>query len=205
MKVGWKDPTTSKWYDVEGIREGPPVNYWRQSSDETDYVRDRNIAHDMIEGKNKGRGDKVIRNPHLNRKILGTWCPLSTASFSKLPPLGNTVPTLPERFAVEVDYILMIERLNGRILGKKNHYGHFDAHLTETEELKLTMFSPSTFECRVGVVGGVFEEGGEWGEVEYVSDYVMVCGGGVWMRVEEEEFKRLGVEEEREERVMMEA
>ena len=61
MKVGWKDPTTSKWYDVEGIREGPPVNYWRQSSDETDYVRDRNIVHDMIEGKSKGRGDKVIR------------------------------------------------------------------------------------------------------------------------------------------------
>jgi hypothetical protein len=43
------------------------------------------------------------------------------------------------------------------------------------------------------------------GEVEYVCDLCYGLWGGLDESNSEEEFKRLGVEEEREERVMMEA
>merc|ERR1712060_504063 len=84
---GWRgrpehgeDP--SRWYDADGVRNGPPRNYWRQSLDERLYRDDMSLLEAILHGEGdevnnlmaelQMRGKK-IRQPSLNRKLLGRW------------------------------------------------------------------------------------------------------------------------------------
>ena len=112
MKIGWKDSTTGLWMDEEGVRNGPPQNYWRQQSDEKLYNDSIEFIQNIIlqqEHPNNNDDDddetttnffdkndvmvnelvrpfekkNSIRRPFLSRSILGTWVPIVHSSDDK--------------------------------------------------------------------------------------------------------------------------
>ncbi len=146
-KVGYRDDD-GNWYDVDGPRNGPPQNYWRQMADEREYDRDINALINVlsefdvqsnIQSLEKRRS---TRKPSLSRKILGTWAPIimngSNVSFRS----DMNQPLNDEKLrVVDVPYLIEISRSDGRRLGPKNHYGVFDLKLEHGENLTVKLVS----------------------------------------------------------------
>jgi hypothetical protein len=97
IKRGWKtnNSDTGVWMDVDGPRNGPPQNYWRQQSDEKLYKESLSLVQDLLQLNIEHNNDINIRNdllidglvqpfefensirrPFLNRLILGDWAPI---------------------------------------------------------------------------------------------------------------------------------
>ena len=120
MKIGWKDSTTGLWMDEEGVRNGPPQNYWRQQSDEKLYNDSIEFIQNIIlqqEHPNNNDDDddetttnffdkndvmvnelvrpfekkNSIRRPFLSRSILGTWVPIVHSSDDKTTAITKIV------------------------------------------------------------------------------------------------------------------
>ncbi len=146
-KVGWRDQKTKQWYFVDGPRNGPPQNYWRQKADENDYNRDMvtvmNVlsefdVYDSIRRLEKRRS---TRKPSLSRKILGTWAPILMNGINV--SIRNMEKPIfdDEEKNVDVPYLIEICRSNGRKFGPKNHYGIFDLKLEHGEDLTVRVLS----------------------------------------------------------------
>ncbi|GMH76676.1 hypothetical protein TL16_g10232 [Triparma laevis f. inornata] len=155
-----------------------------------------------------------ISKPFLNRKILGLWCPIMIDSKIVSGVIDgekeNVNPMLSCRLNLSPDFLCKIERTGGRVMGVKNHYGWFDKHLEEGESLTIRFFGDDNKEDFVFKAKGSNEvvevgNGVRVGGIEYISEYVMVGGGGrdVWMKVEEEERERFLEELRTKEEVMM--
>ena len=154
---GWRgvasrgeDP--EKWYDSQGVRSGPPRNYFVQSRDERyhdsalDFVAtlvgDTGLSAALLEIETLEERMGVTR-PLLNKKMFGTWAPLllSGELVASLVPADapkdiSCTRTASER--LQSPATLTIKRAGERVT-KTNGYGTTDAHLQPGEETRLTL------------------------------------------------------------------
>jgi len=183
FKIGWRDDD-GNWFDEDGPRDGPPLNYWRQSADERVYnqamdvvdailtdCEDVNLKISKLERKNSAR------RPSTSRKILGEWVPLlvrskrvAHKSFSQNDKIG-------------VSFILSIYRSNGRRFGQRNNYGLFDKIIENGEE--LTMSTSGSINTSTKIIASELNEQIElasidekiklyFGGITYIEDYIMI-------------------------------
>ena len=142
----------------------------------------------------------TINRPMLNRKLLKTWSPLIlsgalVSSPSSTAPKPGPTPTCHPRTSYAPPFTMTLSRPGGRVLGPKNHYGQFDAHLSQGEAVEAAfqgLACSSSARLRAGVENAGVEVGVfsgvpiTIGEVAYLSEYLMVGSGGVWLKVCEE-------------------
>mmetsp|Transcript_30306 Transcript_30306/g.54879 ORF Transcript_30306/g.54879 Transcript_30306/m.54879 type:complete len:294 (-) Transcript_30306:76-957(-) len=185
FKVGWQDDE-GNWFDEDGPRNGPPMNYWRQRSDEREYngcmdVVDAVLAEYDIESKVASLEKKSsVRKPSLTRKLLGQWAPLL---LSGKRMSYNNKPS-DDGGEVEVPFMVDIFRSNGRRFAPKNHYGVFDLLLENGEELTVLTTGGDHDSIHTQIIadeanepveiGSVGQEQLQFGGITYVSDYVMI-------------------------------
>jgi len=160
FKVGYQDEEGS-WYDCDGPRNGPPLNYWRQRSDEGAYKQDMDLV-DAVLSMSTNQDDKktsdklysLIKNLEsrsginkiaFSRKILGTWAPMIQSDRcvirSEPSKIDNNFSSRPSKNdeIMEVPFTIDIFRTKRRRLGPKNHYGVFDLKLEQGEELTIQL------------------------------------------------------------------
>ena len=140
------------WYDAQGIRNGPPRNYFVQSRDERfhDSALDTvatlfgeqglSAALPVIEVLERKMG---VTKPLLNKKLFGTWAPLLLGGelVASLVPVDEPMDISCTRCASErlqSPATLTIKRAGARVT-KTNGYGVSDAHLQPGEETRLTL------------------------------------------------------------------
>ena len=157
QNLGWRGSTErgedpAKWYDAEGERKGPPMNYWRQAADER-YHRKSLAAIDAVARGAEDVEEQVaaleqkmgIAKPLLCRKLLGRWAPVLVGGVRLATPtegaLRMPTPPSPTEGALRVPATLEIRRAGDRRT-MENRYGTFDAHLDEGEELRLCLEQP---------------------------------------------------------------
>ena len=197
--LGWK-AADGTWHDANGPRSGPPMNYWRQSSDERQYNAEMSFAVSALSGSpDFGLLPRsTINRPLLNRKLLTTWSPLIlsgsvvSSPSPAVPASPGPTPTCSPRISYVAPFTMKLSRPHGRVLGPKNHYGQFDAHLSPGEVVRVSFLGlPSCAggaEFEAGVENGVSEVGVfegvkvKMGGITYLSDYLMVGEGGVWVK-----------------------
>ena len=212
-KVGWRDED-GNWYDEDGLRNGPPQNYWRQKADEREYNRDMEALSSVMAEYNIEETVRAlekrnsIRNPSLSRKLLGSWAPIllsnELVSFTDMP--AN------DEGDVELQYKIDIYRKNGRKFAPRSYYGLFDLKLDNGEELIVESKNNSfrrdvvADETNTRIDLGLISSGDDkrllfLGGLTYVSDYILVerdAEGAIdfWMRCDE---SYLGLNEEADE------
>lgn len=205
FKVGWKDES-GNWFDEDGPRDGPPLNYWRQSADQREYNRDLDVVDLLLEGSRssstdaarlaveKLEGRNSARYPSLSRKVLGQWAPIMvanewTALVTENPGCGSCDCG---GFDVHVPFVMQIERTDGRRWGASNAYGIFDLKLEEGEgicvsamDISKNMKADKANQCiELGSIEGVPLR---IGSISYISDYIMIQRGpgktiDLWLR-----------------------
>lgn len=125
FKVGWQDED-GNWFDEDGPRNGPPLNYWRQASDERAYNEVMDVVDAVMTGYDidskvaKLERKNSARKPSLSRKILGQWAPLL---LSNQRIAYNDKP-LDYEGRIEVPFTIEISRSNGRKFGPKVNAFH---------------------------------------------------------------------------------
>ena len=144
QNLGWRGRTEQgedpkRWYDAEGERKGPPMNYWRQAADERYHskslaaidavARGADDAEEQLAALEQKMG---IAKPLLCRKLLGRWAPVLVG--------GERLAAVTEG-ALRVPATLEIRR-SGERRTMENRYGTFDAHLDDVEELRLALEQP---------------------------------------------------------------
>lgn len=185
FKIGWQDDD-GKWFDEDGPRNGPPLNYWRQSADQREYdavmdavdavLQESDIESNIhsLERKNSAR------RPSLSRKMLGQWAPLLLSSrlvtSSSVKPVGDGM--------MEVPFLLDISRSHGRKFGKRNHYGLWDKTLQNGEDLTILIAGKDATDISAEIVsdeknepmdlGSLGQAQVQFGGITYVSDYAMI-------------------------------
>lgn len=200
-KPGWKDEN-GKWFDEDGPRNGPPMNYWRQSLDERTFNDDMRIVNDVLRGTitrqqvaamEQSRGGKHS----INRRVLGRWAPVSRRD--ERIAIEQAQHGKDPKDAIFVPYTIEIFRTAGRKFGPKTYYGQFDAHLQKGEELTIkaegdridfsgvVLASPDNEVVQVGLLGAYPLT---YGGITYLSDYIMIMRDAagavdVWLRVYE--------------------
>ena len=144
-KRGWRgraeageDPQS--WYDADGVRSGPPQNYWRQAMDERLHREELDALDRLLrivavelptaEHARLWQMRMRIRQPQRNRKLLGCWVPMVVE--------GRAVAREGEGQRICVPAQLRICRANGPKL-EKHTYGSHEAHLQAAEELSLEL------------------------------------------------------------------
>ncbi len=201
-KVGWRDED-GNWFDVDGPRNGPPQNYWRQMSDEREYNRDMEALASVLNEINMEERVCALekrlgtRKPSLSRKLLGSWAPILQGG--KKVAL-NDKPADDEG-SIEVPYKMSISRTDGPRFAAKNHYGIFYAKLEVGE--RLTIETSNNSLCKVITVDdtndpnplGYVELGASehllfTGGISYVSDYLLIQRNAegaldIWVRCDD--------------------
>eukprot|EP00964_Phaeocystis_antarctica_P081568 scaffold51032_cov64-Phaeocystis_antarctica.AAC.6 len=144
QNLGWRgraeqgeDP--KMWYDSEGERKGPPMNYWRQAADERYHAKSLAAIDAVARGAEDAEEQVAelerkmgIAKPLLCRKLLGRWAPVLAG--------GVRLAAVTEG-ALRVPATLEIRR-SGERRTMENRYGVFDAHLDDGEELRLALEQP---------------------------------------------------------------
>mmetsp|Transcript_34499 Transcript_34499/g.83493 ORF Transcript_34499/g.83493 Transcript_34499/m.83493 type:complete len:321 (-) Transcript_34499:142-1104(-) len=210
MNLGYRDESTGQWYDKDGPREGPPLNYWRQSMDERGYKNDMDVVDaalclldddvDLDAVVEKAEKSSGIRYPWLSRKLLGTWAPVLHAG-EKVVTVNNGSPCGCCEGTIDCSVIIDIQRASGPKLGPRNHYGVFYANMEEGEEVRIVS-GDGAVDSRVGatkenrsvVIGN--ERAGKLaapiclGRITYLSDYILVQrrqdgSMDIWLRLDE--------------------
>lgn len=195
-KPGWKDQN-GRWFDEDGPRKGPPPNHWRASLDQRAYEGDMAILDAVLQAAwpdelIKARElRQTIARPSINRKTLGRWAVLASRSN----------PTVEQKSAEEdaflVSYTVEVFRTAGKKLGPKNHYGQFDAHLEDGEEVSLTVCSGDrcwSAQMEANSDNSVVQLGSfdalplSFGGITYLSDYLLIMRDptgavDVWLRL----------------------
>lgn len=196
QNIGWRGrgcdgEDASKWYDREGERQGPPLNFWRQAADERLYEANMAVVRAAVGGGNLAEAVEElerrmsIRLPCLNRKLLGTWAVLS--SGGRLPSPTAT----GDRLEVAARAIVELQRLTPPT--------EPSAHLQPDEPLQLRVTSERGEQCvqlraRRDAPPFPSEAGVPLGlrHISFLSDYLLVGhtepdgAVEVWMRVREE-------------------
>ena len=171
-KLGWRgrsengeDPAL--WYDSDGVRNGPPANYWRQAMDERNHKTAMEIVDKFVERKCSSlpdvqSGDVAsaaeimlkdlelcmgIRKPLLNRKLLGRWATIVFNGRLAASPADKERPT-----ELRVHATIELERKAGRKT-VEHRYGTFDDHLEAGEVLQLRLLDGAPAKCSSGFVG----------------------------------------------------
>lgn len=217
FKVGWQDDE-GKWFDEDGPRNGPPLNYWRQAADEKEYAKNMRAvdavlsdAPDLEEVVVALEQRNSARKPTLSRKLLGSWAPLAHRGARVAERGGDTEVRTPFR--------IDLYRTHGRRFAPKIVYGIFDRKLSVGEELTVaTTTTLSTIiaaeEANEPRVLGTVDFGGdvgasslELGRVTFLSDYLLIqrnTEGAIdlWLRADD---AYQGVSEEDAERLTREA
>jgi len=188
FKVGWRDDE-GNWFDEDGPRNGPPLNYWRQNADEREYnqamgVADAVLSEYDIESEVKRLEKRSsVRKPSLSRKMLGRWAPLLLSSRRIA---YNDKPS-DDGGDVGVPFVIEISRSDGRRFGPGNHYGTFDLPLENGEELSISTTGGCEHDNNNVSAKIIADEANEpvdlgtvgqaqlqFGGITYVSDYVMI-------------------------------
>ena len=190
QNLGWRgrpergeDP--AKWYDAQGVREGPPRNYWRQSLDERTHRAEMRVIDVLVGG---GSGDELreaceeleyrmgIKAPQRHRKLLGPWAPLATS--------GARIATAGDGGGLRAPALVIVRR-DGAARTYENRYGEFDANLDAGEavafELRdcegrtaVTVEAAAADNERRLVVGADAAEWSADGSITYLSDYLLI-------------------------------
>lgn len=143
QNLGWRgrpergeDP--KRWYDSEGVRNGPPQNYWRQAADERFHAKNLAAVDAVARG---GDGAEAlmaelenrmpILKPQQCRKLLGRWAPVLVGGKRLGEPLEGGG-------ALQVPLTMEVRRPGDRKT-MENRYGTFDAHMEDGEELTVTL------------------------------------------------------------------
>jgi len=166
MKRGWKDSETGVWMDEDGPRNGPPLNYWRQQSDEKQYNESMQLVKNVLlllsssssSSENKKKLNELVRpiektnsvrRPFLNRLILNDWAPIVrggkivATTDTDITATATATATAKEgnnndnRNKIDVPCFFHIQRTAGQKLAPKTHYGTFDEHLEPEEEITI--------------------------------------------------------------------
>lgn len=146
------------WYDSEGVRNGPPRNYWRQASDERMHTHTvEAITHLVDSGSTAAAMPSIealenrmgITKPLLNQKLLGTWAPVLYRGSLVASLVDTAAPraiscTITATRQLVVPATLSLQRLGERRT-KTNGYGTTDAHLQPGEAIRLTLAGPGAF------------------------------------------------------------
>jgi len=186
FKVGWRDEN-GNWFDEDGPRKGPPLNYWRQMSDEVEHKRDMDALNnalaelDIEETVRTLEKRRSIRFPSLHRKLLGKWVPILVSGKCIT---SNDAP-VDEDTSIEVPYTMEIFRTNGRKYAPKSPYGIFDLKLSRGEQLtakvtnqKDTIISHNFLADNSNepmILGAVDEDRPIYlGKITYMTDYIMI-------------------------------
>lgn len=150
-KRGWRgrgpdfDEDPKSWYDDEGKRNGPPMNYWRQASDERTHRNVMDAVDAIVAGE--GANDENLRvlesrmgikNPMRNRKLLGRWAVLVSNGAVVASRAGES--TAQGKGELAVRSVLRVARA-GEKRTMEHRYGTFDEHMYEGEELAFTISS----------------------------------------------------------------
>mmetsp|Transcript_4177 Transcript_4177/g.4862 ORF Transcript_4177/g.4862 Transcript_4177/m.4862 type:complete len:328 (+) Transcript_4177:168-1151(+) len=194
FKFGWQDDD-GNWFDEDGPRDGLPLNYWRQRSDERYYKKDMDVVDIVINPTStKEQIEEAIketerarsqRNPSINRKLLGEWAPLLRS--------GKDVYTLSSD-VIEVPWKIQLERTEGRKFAPKNNYGLFDAQLVEGETVTISYSGNNMDKTFLAsklnepiIFGMVDDLPLFFGGLTYLSDYILIQRGpegdiDLWLR-----------------------
>lgn len=195
MKRGWQDEQ-GVWWDEEGIREGPPMNYWRQKADERTYEKDMTVLKNVLQSESIHKVDLStlslqVAAPMLNNRLLGVWAPIVRNGFR----VGSACDK--DDSSLRVPYTITIARPGLRQLGKTTGYGTFEAHLQPGEPISV-LVGDTTCGTMVATKENLIQEIG-WidnreplamGNISYLSDYLLVMkdhGGRLqecWARAE---------------------
>lgn len=158
---GWRgrpemgeDPKS--WYDAEGPRKGPPMNYWRQAMDERLHANSMRALDSIIslglgaipteEAEAPLRELELkmsIRRPAYNRKLLGVWATVVAEGRVVAAPSVDaqasqaTAGVASRRGALQVPATVEIRR-DGSRRTKQHRYGTIDENLEEGERLRIT-------------------------------------------------------------------
>lgn len=204
FKVGWRDEN-GDWFDEDGPREGPPLNYWRQKADERAREQDMALVDEILDSSSIPasllatlESRNSVRFPALSRKLLGRWVPLREGG-------ARRATRAADGDAVTAPCVVEVRRADGRRLAPKIVYGTFDARLTEGERLALQRTTGSR-ETRVVAVTATVDKSDprstfpEWGglgfgSATYLSDYLLIMrrdddnaadnDRDVWMRADD--------------------
>jgi len=141
--IGWKGrpeygENSSLWYDGEGLRNGPPVNFWRQNADEKGYRKSMEAVAAVLDSADESVLRQVesrmsIRYPMCNRKLFGEWLPLVVR--------GRRVGLmLDDDCGVAVPATITIKRVGGR-KAKETTYLTQDLHMDDGEQLAMSLRS----------------------------------------------------------------
>ena len=181
MKRGWQD-NDGNWWDEDGPRSGPPLNYWRQQADERAFQKDTTVIHQVLDCKSLDKVEDImlsltlqVSNPLLNSKILGVWAPLvrNGSRVGKKHPSANAL--------LEVPYAITTARPGLRKLGRTTAYGTFDAHFepgepvsVRVEDIALTYKASKGNDLqKLGRINGE-KDVTAIGNISYLSDYLVV-------------------------------
>lgn len=196
FKIGWQDDD-GNWFDADGPRNGPPLNYWRQMSDERSYKTDLELVDKVLSSEQVDDIETTIlsmeernsiRRPALSRKLLGEWAPLWSN--------GVCVSTKKDDTSIETPCTVRVSRTQGRRLAPKIMYGTFNLKLTAGEEITLETSSSShtlavdATNPRYTLPADMSSLLGGFGNITYLSEYVLVMRGeddkiDVWMRADD--------------------
>jgi len=186
FKVGWRDES-GNWFDEDGLRNGPPLNYWRQVSDQQDHDRDMealNMAlteynlEETVQNLEKRRSTRL---PSLHRKMLGRWAPI----ISSGERVTFNDKAADNEASIDVPYTIEISRTNGRKYAPKNHYGIFDLRLSVGEQLTVNVVTQKDViisanllvdDANEPVILGMLDEDKPlyFGGFTYLTDYIMI-------------------------------
>ena len=154
---GWRgsiergeDP--DKWYDDEGVRNGPPRNYFAQSREERYHTAAFELVSTVCTADDVSSALPLvsqmetlmsIQQPLLNKQLFGTWAPVLLGGEVVAGLVGADAPkaiscviTTSERLRVPAT--LTIKRAGERVT-TTNGYGTSDAHLKPGEQIRLTL------------------------------------------------------------------
>ena len=179
-----RDEDPAKWYDAQGVREGPPRNYWRQSLDERTHRAEMRVIDLLVGG---GSGDELreaceeleyrmgIKAPQRHRKLLGPWAPLATS--------GARIATAGDGGGLRAPALRASAATAPR--GRTRTGGEFDANLDAGEavafELRdcegrtaVTVEAAAADTERRLVVGADAAQWSADGSITYLSDYLLI-------------------------------
>jgi len=207
MNLGYRDKS-GQWHDKDGLRKGPPQNYWRQASDEREYKKDMDVVDAALLNKHPDLEAAVevaeksfgARFPLLSRKLLGTWAPVLHAGEKVVDVVDGSPDDCEEGATIECSVIIDIQRAAGPRFAPKTYYGVFYETLDDGEEIRVVSSDGAVdSSIRVSkengskVVGdapaGKLEAPICVGKITYVSDYILVQrredgGLDLWLRVD---------------------
>lgn len=191
FKTGWKDDD-GNWFDKDGPRNGPPLNYWRQRADEREYdqamgaidavLSECEIESEVLQLEKRSS----VRKPSLSRKMLGRWAPLLLSSRRIDLPVVQANHNGEPPGDVEVPFLIDISRSTGRKFGPRNHYGIFDLTVENGEKLSISTRGGGTDYVNISTeitadeanepvnLGTAGRVQLQFGGITYVSDYVMI-------------------------------